>query len=91
MKIKFLSIAIFGLMVTSTPLAARVDETASNDAETYYRSHPENDRAYYLGHETELAAVSASKYTFENETEKDLYVLVFKGRIEKLIAPSQGQ
>lgn len=92
MKIKILSIAFVSLVIaTTTALAGRVDETAANDAETYYRSHPENDRSYYLGHEPELAGEYASRYTFENETDKDLYVLVFKSRIEKLIAASQGQ
>jgi hypothetical protein len=55
-------------------------------------SHPENGRSYYFGHEPELAGEYANKYTFENETDKDLYVLVFKGSLEKLIAaPPQGQ
>jgi hypothetical protein len=91
MKIKILSIAVVSLVITATTaLAGYVDETASNDAETYYRSHPENDRAYYLGHEAELAGEYAGKYTFENETGRDLYVLVFKTKIEKLIAASQG-
>jgi hypothetical protein len=92
MKIEILAIAIVGLLITTaTALAGRVDETASNDAKTYFRSHPENDRSYYLGHEPELAGEYASKYTFENETDKDLYVLVFKSSIEKLMAAPQGQ
>jgi hypothetical protein len=90
MNIKILSVAIVSLITTTAALAGHVDETASNDAETYFRSHPENDRAYYLGHEAELAGKSASKYTFENETDKDLYVLIFKRKIENLIAASQA-
>jgi hypothetical protein len=91
MKFKTLSIAVATLLIATTALAGRVDETASNDAETYYRDHPENGPTYYLGHEPELAGEYASKYAFENETQRDLYVLVFKSRIEKLIAGSQGQ
>ena len=92
MKIKIFSIAIVGLVITTTTaLAGRVDETALNDAKTYFRSHPENDRSYYLGHEPELAGEYASNYTFENETDKNRYVLVFKGSIEKLIAAPQLQ
>jgi hypothetical protein len=91
MKISILSIAIISLIVTASALAGRVDEIASNDAETYYRSHPENGRAYYLGHEPGLAAEYASKYTFENQTDRDLYVLVFKTRIDNLIATPQRQ
>jgi hypothetical protein len=33
----------------------------------------------------------ASKYAFPNETDRALYVLVFKSRIEKLIAEPSGQ
>jgi hypothetical protein len=91
MNIKILLVAIVGLFTTITALAGHVDEIASNDAETYFRSHPENDRAYYLGHEAELAGEYASKYTFENETDKDLYVLVFKRKVENLIAASPAQ
>lgn len=41
MKIKIFSIAIVGLVITTTTaLAGRVDETALNDAKTYFRSHP---------------------------------------------------
>jgi hypothetical protein len=92
MKIKILSVAVLSLVITTaTALAGRVDETAANDVDVYFRSHPENDRSFYLRHEAELAGEYVSKHTFENETDKDLYVLVFKTRIEKLIAPSQGQ
>jgi hypothetical protein len=91
MNIKTLSVAIIFLLPMSATLAGNVNENASNDAETYFRGHPENDRAYYLGHEAELAGESASKYTFENQTDKDLYILIFKSRIEKLIAASAGQ
>jgi hypothetical protein len=90
MKIR-LTIVVVGLIMTTAALAGHVDQAASNDAETYYRGHPENDRAYYLGHEAELASECAAKYTFENQTDKDLYLLVFKTKIEKLIATSQGR
>jgi hypothetical protein len=49
------------VMTTTTALAGRVDETASSDVNVYFRSHPENDRSFYLGHEAELAGEYASK------------------------------
>jgi hypothetical protein len=48
------------VMTTTTALAGRVDETASNDVNVYFRSHPENDRSFYFGHEAELAGEYAS-------------------------------
>jgi hypothetical protein len=91
MDIKILSVVIVSVLSATATLAGNVDESASNDAEAYFRSHPENSRAYYLGHEAELASESASKYTFENQTDKDLYILIFKSKIEKLIATPSGQ
>jgi hypothetical protein len=91
MNIKILSIVVISLISKTSAVAGHVDQSALNDAENYYRGHPENNRAYYLGHEAELASQYASRYTFTNETDKDLYVLIFKREIEKLIAAEPAQ